>query len=66
VQISSTLAYSAKSGVDVGCDDQWIAISNMADHDPIPTADNNGQRLFSQMACINKRPAASITTQVRP
>jgi len=63
-QISCTLAYSARSGVDGGWDNQWIAISYTADRDPILTVDKNGQRHVSQMACINKRPATSITTQV--
>ena len=52
--------------VDVGFEDQWIAISSMADRDPILTADKNGQRRFSQMVWINKRPAKSITAQVTP
>jgi hypothetical protein len=40
----------------VGFDDQWIAISSMADHDPILTVDKNGQRHFYQMVWVNKRP----------
>jgi hypothetical protein len=32
--------------------------------DPILTVDKNGQRHFSQMARINKRPTTSITAQV--
>jgi hypothetical protein len=38
--------------VAVGFEDQWI--------------DKNGQRHFSQMAWINKRPTTSITEQVTP
>ena len=52
--------------VAVGFDDQWITISSMADRAPILTADKNGQRRFSQMIWINKRPAKSITAQVTP
>jgi beta-xylosidase len=52
--------------VDVGFEDQWIDNSSMADRDPTLTVDKNGQRYFSQMAWINKRPTTSITTQVTP
>jgi hypothetical protein len=45
--------------VDVGFEDQWIDISSLADRDPTLTVDKNGQRHFSQMAWINKRPTAS-------
>jgi hypothetical protein len=53
-------------GVDVGFEDQWIENSSMADRDPTLTVDKNGQRQFSQMAWINKRPTTSITAQVTP
>jgi hypothetical protein len=52
--------------VDVGFEDQWIDNSSMADRDPTLTVDKNGQRHFSQMAWINKRPTTSITAQVTP
>jgi hypothetical protein len=52
--------------VDVGFEDQWIVNSSMADRDPTLTVDKNGQRHFSQMAWINKRPMTSITAQVTP
>jgi hypothetical protein len=32
---------------------------SVADRDPVLTADKNGQRHFSQMAWINKRPTTS-------
>ena len=53
-------------GVDGGFEDYWTDISNMIDRDPILTVDKNGQRHFSQMAWINKRPTTSITAQVTP
>ena len=37
----------------------WTDISSMADRDPFLTVDKNGQRHFSQMACINKGPTTS-------
>jgi hypothetical protein len=37
-----------------------------AGRDPTLTIDKNGQRQFSQMAWINKRPTTSITAQVTP
>jgi hypothetical protein len=52
--------------VDVVFEDQWIDNSSMADRDPTLTVDQNGQRHFSQMAWINKRPTTSITAQVTP
>jgi hypothetical protein len=52
--------------VDVGFEDQWIDNSSMADRDPTLTVDKNGQRHFSQIAWINKRPTTSITAQVTP
>ena len=52
--------------VDVGFEDQWIDNSRMADRDLVLTVDKNGQRHFSQMAWINKRPTTSITAQVTP
>jgi hypothetical protein len=52
--------------VDVGFEDQWIDSSSMADRDPTLMVDKNGQRHFSQMAWINKRPTTSITPQVTP
>jgi hypothetical protein len=45
---------------------QWIDNSSMADRDPIHTVDKIGQRHFSQMAWINKRPTTSIAAQVTP
>jgi hypothetical protein len=47
-------------------EDQWIDNSSMADRDPTLTVDKNGQRHFSQMAWINKRPTTSIAAQVTP
>jgi hypothetical protein len=44
--------------VDVGFD-QWIDISSLADRDPIFSVDKNGQRHFSQMVWINKRPTTN-------
>jgi hypothetical protein len=41
-------------------------IASMADRDLILTVDKNGQRHFSEMAWINKRPTTSITAQVTP
>jgi hypothetical protein len=52
--------------VDVGFEDQWIDNSSMSDRDPTLAVDKNGQRHFSQMAWINKRPTTSITAQVTP
>ena len=52
--------------VDVGFEDQWIDNSSMADRDPTRTVDKNGQRHFSQMAWINRRPTTTITAQVTP
>ena len=52
--------------VDIGFEDQWIDNSSMADRDLVLTVDKNGQRHFSQMAWINKRPTTSITAQVTP
>jgi hypothetical protein len=52
--------------VDVGFEDQWMDNFSMADRDPTFTVDKNGQRHFSQMAWINKRPMTSITAQVTP
>jgi hypothetical protein len=46
--------------VDAGFEDQWIDNSGMADRDPTLTVDKNGQKHFSQMAWINKRPTTSI------
>jgi len=34
--------------------------SSMADRDPTLTVDKNGQRHFSQMAWINKRPTTRL------
>ena len=45
---------------------QWIDNSSTADRDPTVTVNKNGQRHFSQMAWINKRPTTSITAQVTP
>jgi hypothetical protein len=50
--------------VDVGFYNQWIDNSSTADRDPTLTVDKNGQRHFSKMAWINKRPTTSITAQV--
>jgi len=50
----------------MGLEDQWIDNSGTADRDPTPTVDKNGQRRFSQMARINKRPTTSITAHVTP
>ena len=56
-------AYSAKSAL-------MSASKNIpttpAHRDPALTVDKNGQRHFSQMAWINKRPTTSITAQVTP
>jgi len=43
--------------VDVGFEEQWIAISSMADRDPVLTVDKNGQRHFSQVAPSKPRMA---------
>jgi hypothetical protein len=52
--------------VDVGFEDQWIDNTSMANRDPTLTVDKNGQRHFSQMAWINKRPTTSIGPHVTP
>ena len=39
-------------------------ITSMADRDPALTVDSNGQRHFSQMEWINRKPMTSITAQV--
>jgi hypothetical protein len=59
-------ATTLRERVDVGFEDQWIDDSSMADRDPTFTVDKNGQRHFSQMAWINKRPTTGITAQVTP
>ena len=51
---------------DVGLGGRSIDNSSMADRYPTLTVDKNGQRHFSQMAWINKRPTTSITAQVTP
>ena len=38
----------------------------LADRDPTLTVDKNGQKHFSQMVWLNKRPTTSITAQVTP
>ena len=58
------LAYSAKSALMSAS--KINRPTTPADRDPTLTFDKNGQRHFSQMAWINKRPTTSITAQVTP
>ena len=41
----------------------WTDISSMADRDPFLTVDKNGQRHFSPIARINKRPTTSTISK---
>ena len=64
ISVTYVLAYSAKNAL--------MSASNInrpttpVDSDPTLTFEMNGQKHFSQMARISKRPTTSITTQVTP